>query len=170
VAFSSSTGSAAESATPALIPVTLSTASGLTVTVNYSVTGGTATGSGTDYTLAAGTLTFNAGVTSQNISVALVDDRVEEVAGETVIITLAGPTNATLGGTTVNTFTIQDDPSGRAWPSSGARPPPTAPTSPGHGLCHELDLWEFDSAVFSHSNSVNPSRLTVLAAGDYFWP
>jgi hypothetical protein len=34
------------------------------ITVNYAVTGGTATGSGTDHTLASGQLTFNPGVTS----------------------------------------------------------------------------------------------------------
>jgi hypothetical protein len=42
--------------------------------VDYAVSGGTATGGGVDYTLASGTLTFNPGVTTQNISVAIVND------------------------------------------------------------------------------------------------
>jgi len=38
------------------LAVTLSSASEKTVTVNYSATGGTATGGGVDYTLTSGTL------------------------------------------------------------------------------------------------------------------
>ena len=44
------------------------------MTVDYAVTG-TATGSGTDYTLANGTLTISAGATSGTITIAgIVDD------------------------------------------------------------------------------------------------
>ena len=79
-----------------------------TVTVDYSVTGGTATSGGTDYTLAAGTLTFTTGVTSQNISITVNNDVLDE-ANETIIITLANPGVATLGTNTVHTYTIDDD-------------------------------------------------------------
>ena len=44
------------------------------MTVDYAITGGTATGGGVDYTLASGTLTFVPGVTSQNISVTVMND------------------------------------------------------------------------------------------------
>src|SRR5206468_3390973 len=66
VSFSASSSSGVESVTPANLAVALSTASGKTVTINYAVTGGTATGGGVDYTLANGTLTFAPGVISQN--------------------------------------------------------------------------------------------------------
>ena len=58
------------------------------VTVDYAVTG-TATGSGTDYTLANGTLTINAGATSGTITIASIVDDAADEANETVILTLS---------------------------------------------------------------------------------
>ena len=78
------------------------------MTVDYAVTG-TATGSGTDYTLANGTLTISAGSTSGTITIAgIVNDSLDE-ANETVIVTLSSPTNATLGSDDAHTYTITDD-------------------------------------------------------------
>ena len=91
-----------------LLTVDLSAASSQNVTVNYAVTG-TATGSGTDYTLANGTLTINAGNTSGTITIAsIVNDSLDE-ANETVIVTLSNPSNATLGSDDVHTYTITDN-------------------------------------------------------------
>src|SRR5213075_1808468 len=73
IAFSLASSSGAESVTPANLAVALSSVSGKTVTVNYAVSGGTATGGGVDYTLAAGTLTFAPGVATQNVALAVVD-------------------------------------------------------------------------------------------------
>ncbi len=108
VAFSAASSSGGEATTPALLTVALSAASGQTVTADYAVSGGTATGGGTDYTLAGGTLTFPAGVTTQNVSITVVNDTLDE-ANETVIVGIAVPTNATLGATTSHTYTITDD-------------------------------------------------------------
>ena len=58
--------------------------------------------------VANGTLTFNAGTTSQNISVVVVNDGLNE-SNETVIVTLSNATIASLGTNTVHTFTIIDD-------------------------------------------------------------
>ena len=70
---------------------------------------GTATGSGTDYTLANGTLTINAGNTTGTITIAsIVNDSLDE-ANETVIVTLSNPSNATLGSDSVHTYTITDN-------------------------------------------------------------
>ena len=52
VAFDATKSNGAESTTSVTIPVSLSAASVSTITVDYAVTGGTATGSGTDFTLA----------------------------------------------------------------------------------------------------------------------
>src|SRR5213075_442168 len=79
-----------------------------TVTVGYSVIGGTATGGGVDYTLAGGTLTFAPGVTTQNINLAVVSDALDEL-DETVPFTLSSPTNAALGAIPTHTYTILDD-------------------------------------------------------------
>ena len=61
-------------------------------TVRYRVSGGTAEGSGNgkDYTLAAGTLTFNANETVKTFTVAITNDIVIE-PDETVIIELYEP-------------------------------------------------------------------------------
>ncbi|MCI0528968.1 MAG: hypothetical protein L0Y56_16140, partial [Nitrospira sp.] len=90
VGFSLTSSSGAESVTPANLAVALSSSSSQTVTVNYAVTAGTATGSGVDYTLADGTLTFNPGVTTQNIPITIVDDALDEV-DETIQVTLSAP-------------------------------------------------------------------------------
>ena len=69
---------------------------------------GTATGGGTDYTLANGTLTIAAGDTSGTITIAsIVDDALDE-SDETVIVT-HNPTNATLGSDDTHTYTITDN-------------------------------------------------------------
>ena len=86
----------------------MSAASSKNVTVDYAVTG-TATGSGTDYTLANGTLPITAGSTSGTITIgSIVDDSFDE-ANETVIVTLSNPSNATLGSDDAHTYTITDN-------------------------------------------------------------
>ena len=88
--------------------VTLSRASALPVTVGYADAGtGTAT-SGADYTaIPAGTLTFTAGTTSQTIAVTVTGDALDDT-GETIVLTLSAPTNATLAAAS-GTGTIADD-------------------------------------------------------------
>ena len=88
--------------------VDLSAVSGQTITVDYTVTG-TATGSGTDYTLANDTLTITAGDTTGTITIANVINDVLDEADETVIVTLSNPSNATLGSNSVHTYTISDN-------------------------------------------------------------
>ena len=88
--------------------VTLNTASGKEVTVNYADAGtGTAT-SGTDYTaISSGTLTFTAGDTSEQITVTVSGDNLDE-NDETVLVTLSGASNASIA-TATGTGTITDD-------------------------------------------------------------
>ncbi|HIF41228.1 MAG TPA: hypothetical protein EYQ74_09035, partial [Planctomycetes bacterium] len=88
------------------IALTLDTPSGLTVSGTYLVTG-TAIG-GVDYTVFAGSYTIPAGVTTVTLDTTLIDDALDELA-ETVILTLAAPTNATLGAARVHTLTIDDN-------------------------------------------------------------
>ena len=61
---------------------------------------------GTDYTLANGTLTINAGATSGTITIAGIVDDGNVEGNETVILTLSNPSNATVGSDNVHTFTI----------------------------------------------------------------
>jgi len=108
VAFDLTASSGDESVTPASLSVSLSAAYMQTVTVDYAVTGGTAAGGGVDYTLAAGTLTFDPNDVSKSIDIAIVDDG-EVESDETIEVTLSNPSNATLGSNTVHTYTINDN-------------------------------------------------------------
>lgn len=74
--------------------VSLSAASGFTVTVNYATADGTAT-DGSDYQATNGTLTFAPGETTKAISVTIMGDSVFET-DETFFINLSGPSNATI--------------------------------------------------------------------------
>ena len=79
---------------------TLSHASSRTVTVDYATSDGTAV-AGSDYTAASGTLTFNAGDTSQTVQVTVLTDS-EDESQETLTLTLSNPTRprwTTLTGT-----------------------------------------------------------------------
>ena len=88
--------------------VTLSTASARTVTVGYADAGtGTAT-SGTDYAaITAGTLTFSAEDTSEDIAVSVTGDALDE-PDETVKVSISNASNATIS-TGTGTGTITDD-------------------------------------------------------------
>ena len=106
--FNATSSNGSESVSSKALTVDLSAASGLDVTVNYVVTG-TATGSGTDFTLANGTLTISAGDTSGTITIAsIINDTLDE-NNETVIVTLSSPGNASLGADKVHTYTINDN-------------------------------------------------------------
>ena len=106
VEFETTTGQSPESITPALVSVTLSKTWPETVTVDYSVTGGTAQGGGQDYTLEDGTLSFDPCELTKHISITLFDDEVYEYPDETIEITLSDPNHAKLGTQTQYTFTI----------------------------------------------------------------
>jgi hypothetical protein len=112
VDFNAASSSGSEGTTPAVIPVSLSAASGKTVTVQYDTADGTAVAPG-DYTaVVGGTLTFNPGVTTQNINITINDDGAPE-GNETFTITLSAPSNATLAGANnPHTYTINDNDGG----------------------------------------------------------
>src|SRR5438552_2694057 len=107
VSFNTASSGGLENVTPANLAVSLSAPSGKTVSVDYAVTGGTAT-VGVDYTLPGGTLTFAPGVTSKNISIAVVNDALDE-NDETIEITLSNPSNATVDPISTHTYTILDN-------------------------------------------------------------
>ena len=82
--------------------VTLSAASGQTVTVAFATSNGTAT-AGSDYTATNGTLSFAAGETSKTIPVAVLGDTVNE-PNETFTLTLSAATNATIADNSAVVF------------------------------------------------------------------
>ena len=107
VRFNTSAYNVGEGAGTAVITVTLSAASGETVTVGYATANDTAT-AGSDYTAASGTLTFAPDQTSQTFSVPITQDALDE-PDETVTLTLSSPTHATLGEPGTAVLTIVDD-------------------------------------------------------------
>lgn len=108
--FTSATYSVVEnvSSGTAAITVNLSQVSGDTVTVNYSTSDGSALAA-SDYTTVSGTLTFNAGITSQAFDIPIINETVAEAINETVVLTLTNPVNAILGSPNSAALTIQDD-------------------------------------------------------------
>ncbi|WP_395753935.1 Calx-beta domain-containing protein [Prosthecobacter sp.] len=108
VGFAAATSTVAESAGAVELAVSLASPATAASTVDYTVTGGTATGGGTDYTLADGTLSFDVGETVKTIPLSIVDDAVVDAA-ETIVITLANPASLQLGSTTQHTLTITDN-------------------------------------------------------------
>ena len=85
--------------------VSLGKASGRAVTVDWSTTDGTATSA--DYMPASGTVTFAAGDTEQTVSVATIEDTLDE-DDETFVVELSHPVNAMIDDPRA-TGTIEDD-------------------------------------------------------------
>ena len=86
--------------------VSLSESASGEVTVDYATSDGTAVAV-EDYAAASGTLTFAAGTIEQTVSVALVDDSLDELS-ETFELTISSPTGATIDDG-VATGSIGDD-------------------------------------------------------------
>ncbi|MCB8921323.1 MAG: hypothetical protein H6662_07045 [Ardenticatenaceae bacterium] len=94
-----------------LFTVQLSPPSPDTVTVDYTTVAGTAE-AGVDYTAVADTLTFNPGETSQQITVTVLGDIIDEGISENFTVQLSGAVNANLEDAAA-TGTITDDDSAR---------------------------------------------------------
>lgn len=105
--FAVSNVSANENSGNLTFTVTATPAPAAAVQVNYATSNGTAV-AGTDYTAAAGTLNFAAGVSSQTFSVAMTPDLTVE-ADEVLSATLSNPTGGASIGTATATGTLTND-------------------------------------------------------------
>jgi len=110
VNFDNATANGSESTTTVSVGLNINIAdAGSATTVDYSVSGGTATGGGVDYTLSSGTVTFPAGTaTTASFNISINNDALDE-DNETIIITLSNPSNCNIGTTSTFTYTINDD-------------------------------------------------------------
>jgi hypothetical protein len=117
VYFDVETDNGIEASTPVTVNVSINVADPTNPTsVDYTVSGGTAIGSGTDFTLTSGTVTFPANVTTGSFSLTIDDDAINE-NDETIIIELSNPVNCNLDdsmpfagtGFISYTYTINDD-------------------------------------------------------------
>ncbi|CAD1797665.1 autotransporter domain-containing protein [Xanthomonas euroxanthea] len=93
--------------TTATFTVSLSAASGQTVSVNYATANGTAT-AGSDYVARSGTLTFPPGTTAQGVAITVNGDTAVE-ASETFSIGLSGASNASIARATGTGTIVNDD-------------------------------------------------------------
>jgi glucose/arabinose dehydrogenase len=112
--------------TPCDFAVLLAPVSGRTVTVGYATADGTAT-AGTDYTAAAGSLSFPPGVTQQTVSVGVLGDALLE-GDEVFSLDLASPVNATLADGQGTGSILDDD------------APPLSQLEVSHGTALRADL------------------------------
>jgi hypothetical protein len=138
VQFAAAASGGSEDTSPAIVNVVLTQAAGQTVTVGYTVSGGTAT-PGEDYILSNGTLTFPAGQTLRTIEIVVLDDEIEE-GEETVVLWLGQPSGAKLGAVIQHTYTISD---------IASAPFPDSDT---------VGLWLFDEADYPHTTLTDASE------------
>jgi hypothetical protein len=108
VGFDTAASTVAEDVGSTSLTIELSATAGVTVTVDYDVSWGTATGGGVDYTLVAGSLSLDPGQTTATVGVTIVDDD-EHEPDEMLEVALSHPQNATLGPQSSTTLTIEDD-------------------------------------------------------------
>jgi len=141
--FSSPTYSVGEAGPTATITVTRTGAPDNAVSVNYTLSDGTATGGAgcggaVDFVNTGGTLNFASGILSQTFNVTICDDASAE-SSETVNLALSSPTGAVLGTPNTAVLTITDN--------------DAAPTL------------QFSAASVSVSESLASVTLTVTRAG-----
>ncbi|GAB4301191.1 MAG: hypothetical protein Kow0068_24210 [Marinilabiliales bacterium] len=107
--FTVSSASGDESITPVILTLQINLVDAVNpTTVDYYVSGGTATGGGIDYTLASGTAIIPPNNMTTSLNITINDDLLDE-SNETIIITLTNPTNSNLGTNYIYTFTINDN-------------------------------------------------------------
>ncbi len=161
VRFRQALVTAGESAGTVRLPVELTAPTVLDAQVGYAVTGGTASGGGTDYTLNAGTLLFASGEISQTIDVAIANDVLDE-PDETVVLTLSNVENVALGTPFTATLTIADD-----------DPPPTVQFSSASfhaaesGAAATISVALGSASGFTITVDYATSDGTAIAPGDY---
>ncbi len=105
--FAASASTVSEGAGAAGILVSLTAPSASATSIDYAITGGSAT-DGTDYMLAAGTLSFPPGETLKSIPLTITADTNVEPS-ETIAISLSNPMGLQPGSLSAHTLTITDD-------------------------------------------------------------
>ncbi|MBI2501083.1 MAG: hypothetical protein HYW02_06410, partial [Deltaproteobacteria bacterium] len=163
VAFTASNSSQGESTGDVTMEVALQGNTSQTVSVLYTVTGGSATGNGTDYSLTDGILLFNPGETTKNITLSIVNDTLDE-GDESVEISLSLPTNAVLGANDLYALTITDDDRGTvSLTETGGS---TSLTEGGNSDAYSLVLVSQPSAdvtiLLNTGNQIVADQTTVL--------
>ncbi|OIO53018.1 hypothetical protein AUJ46_06375 [Candidatus Peregrinibacteria bacterium CG1_02_54_53] len=157
VSFQSGALTVGETAGNTTLTITLSGTALSDVTIPFSY-GGTATGTGTDYTfLTPSPLVLEAGETSTGIILSLTDDSAVE-SDETITLSLGTPTNASLGSTGSMTITLTSDDSAPA-PAASSEETTSAATPSGGSR------GGYDSAAMQSRIAQAHSRILALYEG-----
>nr|WP_193725440.1 putative Ig domain-containing protein [Xanthomonas campestris] len=144
--------------TTATFTVTLSAASGQTVSVNYASADGTAT-AGSDYVARSGTLTFAPGTTAQGVAITVNGDTALE-PNETFSVGLSGASNASIARATGAGTILNDDVVVTVGPAS--LPAATAGSAYSQNLSASGGTAPYSFAVTA---GALPAGLTLSAAG-----
>jgi len=107
IQLSSTSASGAISTSSVTVPITISEVSGTDISVDYAVSGGTATPE-TDFTLASGTASISHGDTSTSFSIAVTNNHLVG-PNKTIVVTLSNPIHSSLGSELSYTYTIVND-------------------------------------------------------------
>jgi hypothetical protein len=164
----------AESKGKLVVTVTRSAPTTGAVTVTYATSNGTAL-AGSDYSAAAGTLTFNSGVVKQTFTIAINNDTLVEPS-ETVNLTLSSPGGgAILGARSSAVITITSEDKGGTlqlsagtYSSSEAGPTAIITVTRTGGTASEVTL-DFDASpgtAVPGTNFVPVSGTLVFASGE----
>jgi hypothetical protein len=141
----------------AVLPVTLSAASGQTVTVDYATVDGTASEHpGNDYNGISDTITFAPGETDDEVDVSVNGDTSVE-ANETFIVNLTNATNSTLLDAQGVATILDDDAAATPTPTPSASPTPTP--APG-------DTVQFSTANATVNESAGSITINVNRSGN----
>lgn len=173
IGFTSAASSAGEAAgQPGMALVFLSSPQASAVSVDWSVSGGTAGAS--DIGTASGSLTFQPGETVRSVPLALVDD-VEIEAAETIVLTLSTPQSpAVLGTATTHTVTLTDNDDttislavsgtlSEAGPSAAVVTVSRVTTNPGQPVTVAL---AFGGSAGADTDYLTPPASVVIPAGE----
>ncbi len=144
--------------TTATFTVTLSAASGQTVSVNYASADGTAT-AGSDYVARSGTMTFAPGTTAQGVAITVNGDTAVE-PNETFSVALSGVSNASIARATGTGTILNDDVVVTVGPAS--LPAATAGSAYSQNLSASGGTAPYSFAVTA---GALPAGLTLSAAG-----
>ena len=152
----------------AQVTISLSRPSTQTIDVNYVTSDSTADSGGSyiDYTTTSGTATIAAGDSSVTVDVAINDDNLDEI-NEQLDFTISSPVNATLGGQTTSTVTVNDNdlPStvsiGNAMVTEGETASLTVTFSPATGQPTSFDWATQDNGATAPTDYTAQSTTTV---------
>jgi autotransporter-associated beta strand protein len=162
--------------TDAVFSVTLSAASGQTVTVNYATADGTATEHpGNDYNGDSGTITFAPGETDDEVDTTVNGDTNVE-SNETFFVNLSNPTLATIAGTQGVSTVIDDDaaptptptptPNPSPTPTPSPSPTPTPSPSPTATPAPPGDMVQFGASSYSVNEGAGSITMNVTRSGN----